>query len=627
MKSRITELEEAILYYQNSYYGGEAEISDEDFDLLWDELSSLDPRNPVLTRVGNHSKDSGFEKATHIMKMGSQEKAANPTQFEDWVKKQQKDKFLVEEKLDGASLELQYRNGNFFKAVTRGDGEIGDDITKNALKMQGIVLKLPTPISGAVRGEVIMTHQVHSRFFSDKANCRNAANGLMKRKDGEGSEYLKVICYDAFFPENSPYSNELEKIQWIKKMGFFTPNYLLCETGEEVTAHREKISQERDQLEYDIDGLVIKCIELDIADLSRNRPEKQIAYKFSLEQAVTRLQNIIWSEKGATYTPIGEFDAVELAGTVVRRASLNNPNAIRSLGVKIGSMVVVTKRGEIIPKIEGVNYTPDDAQDVIFPSKCETCGATLVDDGTRLFCPNKDCSKRILHRLEKWIDCLNIMEFGENLIKRLFEMGRIRSVEDIYTLTEKELSDLDRMGQKSAKNVLKSVNERRNVRLSQFIAGFDIEGIGETLVEKLMQGGFTTLEDFFNAKSEDFEKVYGFAETTAKILLDGLSECKDEMNRLITKGYITIEASKGILLGKSFCFTGKLSIITRDEASQWVKDAGGIVKSSVTKDLTYLVTNDGESNSSKSKKAKELGITIMSEDEFMALFANKEAVN
>ena len=176
---------------------------------MWDKLKSLDPQNPILTRVGTHSTDSGFEKATHIMKMGSQEKAANPAQFEDWAKKQGKSKFLVEEKLDGASLELQYKNGIFFKAVTRGDGEIGDDITKNALKMQGIVLKLPSPITGAVRGEVVMTHQVHSRFFSDKANCRNAANGLMKRKDGEGSEYLKVICYDAFFPENPPTLHKL----------------------------------------------------------------------------------------------------------------------------------------------------------------------------------------------------------------------------------------------------------------------------------------------------------------------------------------------------------------------------------------------------------------------------------
>ena len=341
------------------------------------------------------------------------------------------------------------------------------------------------------------------------------------------------------------------------------------------------------------------------------------------EQAVTTLRNIIWSEKGATYTPIGEFDAVELAGTIVRRASLNNPNAILSLGVKIGSMVVVTKRGEIIPKIEAVSFTPDNAQDVIFPSKCETCGSALVNDGTRLFCPNKNCSKRILHRLEKWIACLNIMEFGENLIRRLFEMGRIASVEDIYTLTEEELSDLDRMGEKSAQNVLNSVNERRTVRLSQFIAGFDIEGIGETLVEKLIQGGFTTLDDFFNAKVEDFEKVYGFAEITAKVLVDGLTECKDEMQRLISKGYITIKTMDGILAGKSFCFTGKLSLITRDEASKWVKNAGGTVKNSVTKDLTYLVTNDEESNSSKSKKAKEWGITIMKEEDFMALFENE----
>ena len=617
MKDRIAELEEAILRYQNSYYGGEAEISDEDFDILWDELKTLDPKNPVLTRVGSHN-DSGFEKASHIMKMGSQEKAANPAEFAEWAKKQDGDKFLVEEKLDGASLELQYKNGIFFKAVTRGDGEVGDDITKNALKMHGIVPKLPFNLTGAIRGEVIMTHDVHSRFFRDKSNCRNAANGLMKRKDGEGNEHLRIICYDAFFEENPPYSDELEKIQWLEKAGFSTAKYVLCKNADEITQYREKISANRSELEYDIDGLVVKCLALDTADLSRNRPEKQIAYKFSLERAVTTLRKIIWSEKGATYTPIGEFDEVELAGTTVRRASLNNPNAIRSLGVKIGSNVVVTKRGEIIPKIEAVIHNPENGDEVIFPSKCETCGSDLVDEGTRLFCPNKNCSKRILHRLEKWIDCLNIMDFGFNLIKRLFEMGRVRSVEDIYTLTESELAALDRMGQRSAQNVLRSINSRRTVRLPQFIAGFDIEGIGETLAEKLMQSGFSTLEDFFNATPEDFQKVYGFAETTAKILFDGIAEFRDEMERLVAKGYITIEASVGSLGGKSFCFTGELSV-KRDEASRWVKEAGGSVKSSVSKDLTYLVTNDTESNSSKNKKAKQLGISILNEKEFMAL--------
>ena len=192
---RISELEKLIVRYQNSYYNGESEIPDADFDRLWDELKSLDPSNPILHKVG---ADSGnFEKAPHVMPMGSQEKAANPEEFLEWAKKHDYSEYLVEYKLDGASLELQYKNGKLLRAVTRGDGTIGDVITDNAVKMKGVVKTLSSDFSGGIRGEVIMTHQVHKNLYSDKANCRNAANGLMKRKDGEGSEKQTSNVYEA----------------------------------------------------------------------------------------------------------------------------------------------------------------------------------------------------------------------------------------------------------------------------------------------------------------------------------------------------------------------------------------------------------------------------------------------
>ncbi|MGL4982530.1 MAG: NAD-dependent DNA ligase LigA [Treponemataceae bacterium] len=618
-QERIKELERLIKKYQHSYYNNEAEISDSEFDSLWDELNQLDQNNPILNKIGSDIIPDGFPKTVHIMPMGSQEKAANPQEFETWAKKQNFSSFLVEYKLDGASLELQYEKGLFTKGVTRGDGKIGDDITQNVLKMKGLIKDLGEPLTGAVRAEVIMSHEVHANHFSNKANCRNAANGLMKRKDGSGVEHLNIICYDAFFLENTPYTNEKEKLQWLKQKGFETSPATVCESAEQVNIYRALVMEKRKDLTYDIDGLVVKDIEIDYTDLQRNRPEKQIAYKFSLEEAVSIIRSINWNENGATYTPIAEFDKVELAGTSVQRASLNNPNMIRNLNLKIGSHVIITKRGEIIPKVESLVENPPEATPIDMPTQCTSCNTPLKDEGTRLFCPNSSCKKRILHRIEKWISVLDIRDFGELLIKRLFEQGKIASLVDLYLLTAKQLASLERMGEKSAAKVILSRDSKRNVRLSQFIAGFDIEGIGETLIEKIIQQGYTTLESFFSASKEDFSSVYGFAEITAVALVEGLAECKKEMLEL--QKYITIESNDGgTLSGKSFCFTGELSI-KRSEAENLVKQKGGMVKTSITKDLSYLITNDIHSGSSKNVKAKNLSIPILDEKGFFELLS------
>ena len=428
---RISELEKLIVKYQTSYYNGEGEISDAEFDALWDELKALDPTNAVLQRVG---ADSGnFEKIHHVMPMGSQEKAANPEQFLAWAAKHEYEEYLVEYKLDGASLELQYENGYLVRAVTRGDGSIGDDITANAKKMGGVNAAIYkdgelVPFTGGIRGEVIMTHEVHKKYFSDKANCRNAANGLMKRKDGTGSEYLKLIVYDALSTNGQSYfTNEKEKIAWLMACGFNVVRLVICKNAERVIAYRAKIMEERKDIEYDIDGLVVKENRIDFEDASRARPDRQIAFKFSLEEATTVLRQVEWSQSGATYTPVAIFDEVELNGTKVQRASLANPDTMRKLGVRIGSHVVVVKRGEIIPKIESVVEEKDiQTSDIVFPCVCETCGTKLVDEGSRLYCPNKACSKRVLHQLLKFVQTVDIRDLGETLVTQLFKNGRLK---------------------------------------------------------------------------------------------------------------------------------------------------------------------------------------------------------
>lgn len=629
---RVKELETLIKKYQDSYYNGEAEISDAEFDSLWDELKLLDPENSILHKVG---ADSGnFNKVNHIMPMGSQEKAANPEQFYSWAKKHIYDSYLVEYKLDGASLELQYKNGKLQCAVTRGDGVIGDDITTNAKKMNGVMIAItkhgvPVDFTGGIRGEVIMTHDVHKNYFADKANCRNAANGLMKRKDGSGSEYLKLIVYDALATEGlSPFSNEQEKIQWLKDCGFNTVEVKICNTPEAVVEYRSSVMDIRKNLDFDIDGLVIKENVIDKEDAKRTRPDKQIAFKFSLEEAISVLREVEWSINGGTYTPVAIFDEVELNGTTVQRASLANPDTMKNLGIKIGSKVVVVKRGEIIPKIESVLHDETCKEsEIVIPSNCETCGTSLVNEGTRLYCPNKNCSKRVLHQLLKWVQVVDIRDLGETLVNSLFEKKVVQSISDIYKLTVETLTPFF-LNEESiaaekkslgAEKVIKSIENHKNISLEAFVAGFDIEGIGETTVEKLVAAGFNSLEKLLNASVDEIATVYGFAEIMAKTFVYGLKENAEEMKNLSSTFINIIKKEAGALSGKSFCFTGELVTMKRADAENLVKNAGGSCKSSVTKDLSYLVTNDTSSGSSKNVKAAKLGIPIISEKEFLQM--------
>lgn len=628
-QDRISTLERLIRRYQASYYNGEAEISDAEFDALWDELKALDPSNELFKQVGRDSVD-GFPKAIHLIPMGSQEKAANPDEFRAWAAKIAAPVYVVQYKLDGASLELQYEEGRLVRAVSRGDGVIGDDITENARRIKGVLSQLDQNFSGGVRGEVLMPRAIWQAKYKDKANCRNAANGLMRRKDGVGCEDLELVCYDVSDPKNDTlFTDELEKIRWLEKRGFLVTPVRVFSDIDEIIRYREEMAAQRDKLPYDIDGLVIKDKKTDMADLRRARPERQIALKFDLEEAVTILRAVEWSESGATYTPIGIVDPVRLAGTTVQRANLNNPDMIRALGLKIGSPVRVVKRGEIIPKIEGLalsaqeKINPHTLRDITFPTLCGTCGSNLVDGGTRLYCPNPRCPKRIHHRIEKWISVLDIREFGDKLLQRLFESDRLTRIADLYTLTEEELSAMDRMGELSAKKVLRNLRTPRTLSLSTFIAGFDFDGVGELIMERVTSAGYNSLEKLRAATVEELSKIFGLGEITARTITEGLRETRDDMDAVLATGIISIASPPSeenqVLRGYSFCFTGELKNMNRSEAEAKVKALGGQVKSSVVKDLSFLVTNDPGSGSSKNQKARELGIQVINEDLFLEL--------
>jgi DNA ligase (NAD+) len=633
-QTRIVELERLIVHHQDLYYNGKPEISDAEFDQLWDELRSLCPASPVLARIGADAAD-GFPKVPHVLPMGSQAKAADPDEFLAWCAKISLAEYVVEHKLDGASLELQYEDGRLVRAVTRGDGTIGDDITPNARRMAGAPVALAEPWSGAIRGEVVMARSVHREYFKDKANCRNAANGIMKRKDGVGSERLRVICYDAA-PRGlydagpgslfqtapvPPFDDELAKLDWLAAAGFYTVETHVYSDAFAIVDYRARVMDGRESMEFDIDGLVIKARSVDIDDMRRARPDRQIAFKFPLQEATTTLVAVQWSESGATYTPVAIIEPVRLAGTTVRRASLANTNTLRGMGLRIGSRVVVVKRGEIIPKIEGLVENPPDSQDIVPPSIC-SCGAVLVDDGTRLYCPNAACPKKSLHRLEKWIATVDVMEFGTTILKRLFDAGRVKEIADLYTLTVEELAAYDRMGVTSASKIVQNLHARNEVSLAEFVAGFDIEGIGILMVDKAVSAGFTTLEALRQAEAAALAAVEGFGDITAGIVVEGLRLLGSAMDSVLDSGFVTIKwpaMAGGPLAGFSFCFTGELTMMKRSRAQALVKSLGGSVRASVAAGLSYLVTNDPASGSEKNRKAAALGIPIIDEASFMAL--------
>ncbi len=627
---RVAELEKLIRRNQELYYNAEPAISDEEFDALWAELEDIDPGNALLRRIGADKAD-GWPKSKHVMPMGSQAKATDPESFEAWAAKVQYDKYIVQYKLDGASLELQYDRGNLVRAVTRGDGIIGDDITPNATRMRGVPLALPESFSGAVRGEVLMSRTAHKEKYADKANCRNAANGLMKRKDGKGSEDLNVVCYDAMGKGgDSPFSTEIEKLAWLARMGFATVRTEIFFSARDIEEYRGKVMALRPNLDYDIDGLVVKGVEIDAEDSAKPRPEKQIAFKFSPEEAVTRLKAIEWSESGALYTPIGLVEPVRLAGTTVQRANLCNPDMIRSMNLKIGSMVVITKRGEIIPKIETLVENPADAMEIGQPTVCGACGFSLLDEGSRLYCPNELCPKKELHRIEKWITILDIRDFGAALIRRLHEAGRIKSIADLYTLRVEELETFERMGRTLAQKVLRNLHAVEEISLTEFIAGFDLDGVGLLVAEKLVKGGFNSLDALFGASEEELIRIDGIAATMAATIRKGLFAVKREMIAVVEAGAIkirpvlapSIAQGANPIAGKSFCFTGELRSMKRPEAEKKIRELGGTAKSSVTKDLDFLVTNDPGSGSGKNKKAREFGVTILDEAEFLSMLEN-----
>lgn len=350
----LNELEKTIVKYQDAYYNGEKPlVSDEEFDALWDELKKNYPNSPLLTKKVGADSSKNFAKVSHDRVMGSQNKANSEDEMNTWITKNNIGNALAGWKMDGASLRLQYVNGEFVQAVTRGNSSVGDDVTENARKMNGVIKKLNTPFTGSIRGEVLVSKENKDKHFKDKANCRAAANGTLKRKDGKNCEYLDVVVYDAWNADKSKiFDTQLELMKWLESNGFMVAKWELFKnvTAKECMKLLEETFSNLDKVPYDIDGIVFKKNEIDIDDLNNNvRPNTQIALKPARSFAVSTVTGIRWDNTNGSFTPVLLIEPTELLGAEIKNVNAYNIQFLLNMKIEIGDKISFTRFGEIIP--------------------------------------------------------------------------------------------------------------------------------------------------------------------------------------------------------------------------------------------------------------------------------------
>ena len=620
--SRISDLAEKILEARIAYYNTDTSIvSDQVFDAWIDELKLLDPTNPSVTMIGAPLIQSEWKKAKHQIPMGSLDKVNTPAELIKWVSDKNCNSWFVTEKLDGLSIEVIYENGKLIQAITRGSGgDIGEDITINVKKMQGAVHTLSIDFTGSLRGEIIMKKSIHKKFFADKANPRNAASGTCKRLDGVGVNHLDIFFYQVL--GDVDFKNEVSQFNWLEREGFTTPNFWTFKTSDEVNDHwRAYQDHDRDLLDYDIDGLVVrlndlaKQMALGDKDL---RPKGAMAFKFDNEARESVIRAIVWQVgNSGRLTPVATVDPVQLVGATVTRASLYNLTYIEELGLDVGATVLVSRANDVIPRIEELVKTAGTVAKA--PKHCPECGGHTRMDGENLVCTNTaDCPAQIVGRIKNWIKELNLLEWGDTLVEKLVTSGKVKNIADLYLLKVDDIANLDRLGEKTAKKCLGILDDNKEVSLEVFLGALSIPLIGQSTIKLIIKAGCDNLEKFGQLDADAFSQVAGVGPVKAQSLADGLKHNQQLILDLLANGVKIKEIIDGKLTGKSFAITGTLSI-KRAEVEKMIQDNGGEIKSSVGKGLTYLVIADPNSTSSKAQAARKLGTTLISEDDFLNL--------
>jgi len=628
--SRVAELAKLLAKYKDAYYNDQPLVSDAAYDALEDELRELDPDHELLKSVGAPTTVTSWEKARHAIPMGSLNKAVNEDEFRAWAKRCEelgkKDKLrsitkdlFVTEKLDGLSLAVTYEKGKLADAITRGDGQVGERILSNASRMKGVPPKLKTQVSVTVRGEIILKLSDMKKAFPGAANPRNQASGTSKRFDGKGCEHLTVLFYDL---DGEEHPTEVKKFARLSSLGFDVPNFKATDLDGALELHAEYHATKRSKLDYEIDGLVVRANDVHVQHMLGelgNRPRAAIAFKFASQAKVTKLVEILW-ETGSSgrVTPVAIVEPVDLAGAVVRRASLHNASNVSALGIGIGDEVLVSRRNDVIPYVEEV-VTKLSKKPAKPPTKCATCETALEKAGEYLSCRNLDCQALIEGRIQNWIDAIGVLEWGDKLITQLVEAELVEEPADLYKLKAEQIANLERRGMVIAQKVLDNLQGTLPLSLPKFLAALGIENFGLQTAKAIVAAGFDSIEKVQAAKYDELAALPGVGPSKAKAVVDGLKARKAEIARLIAVGVVPVnKANAGPLAGKTFCFTGALGR-PRKELEKMVEERGGTLLSGVTKELHYLVMADPNSGSSKAQKAKQYGTECLDEAQFMAM--------
>ena len=656
IKSRIEYLTKEIEYNSKLYYEKDApKISDYEYDAMFRELTELEEKFPVLDsltsptkRVGGRALDR-FEKFTHSVKMGSLTDVFSYEELLDFVSRTNKISgdgtlYSVEPKIDGLSVSLIYRDGVFVQGATRGDGIIGEDVTENLRTVKSIPLKLKEPIPYLnVRGEVYMPRAVFNSLNEIReeegqalfANPRNAAAGSLRQLDSKicASRQLDIFIFNLqegdLYMDGRECKTHTESLRRLSELGFTVlPETATVAGFDNVSAHVKKLGELRTELPFDMDGAVIKVDSLTARKTigeGTSTPKWAVAYKYPPEEKRTKLLSIdIQVGRTGVLTPTANLSPVRLAGTTVSRATLHNANYISERDIRIGDTVTVRKAGEIIPEILDSIKSERDGSETVFtmPTVCPSCGHPVVrdddGDGAAIRCVYPGCpaqrARGIVHFASK--GAMNIDGLGPQVVELLLVNGKISEVTDLYRLKVEDISSLERMGEKSAQNLISAIEKSKDAGLERLLYALGVRQVGEVAAEEIA-AKMQTLDRCFEAGYEDFLAVSDIGEITAGILVEFFASERTQRicNELVELGVKTSSVAgpkEETFAGLTFVLTGTLPTMTRDEASALIKQKGGKVSSSVSKKTSYVVA--GEEAGSKLTKAKELGVPVIDED-------------
>ena len=659
--SRIQELTEALNEHNHRYYIlDEPVISDAAYDVLLRELQELENQNPELMQVDSPTQRvgslplSGFEQLKHSTPMLSLSNAMEEEELVSFDVRVRKDleldqlDYVIEPKLDGLGVELIYVGGVFSAGSTRGDGFTGENITQNLRTLKALPLRLrsnlrPIPAYLEVRGEVFMGHQDFEQLNQrqldqDKqpfANPRNAAAGSLRQLDSRitASRNLLINLYAAGRIDEFSVDSHMEFIQALKDWGFpVNDRYRLCPNIERVIQFHNQLENERESLDYDIDGTVTKINRLDYQDrmgIRSRSPRWAIAGKFKARQEITKILSISPSVgRTGAITPVANLEPVQLGGVMVARATLHNQDEIDRKDVRVGDTIVVQRAGDVIPEVVKaiLDKRLPGSKPYVIPDRCPACDGHVIrlEGEAKHYCQNISCPAQIKGRIEHFVAkrCMDIDGFGTRLVAQLVDTDLIESIADIYTLTLEQLANLDRMAEKSALNIMEAIEISKSADLWRLIHGLGIRNVGEH-ISKVIANKYGSLSALGGSTVEDLEATHEVGPIVARGLVEFFKESDnlEILEKLSNHGLnptLDVSArSEGIFSGLSFVFTGKLEYFNRDSARVLVESLGGASANSISKKTDYLVAGPGAG--SKMEKANKLGVKILTEAEFRSM--------